>query len=79
MRTSPLTHKYNYHLSKKVESLSSKRTPALLSEYRITDPKIFSKNYNINLNEDGSVFDKDLKIQYDTLSDWMKSAKRSIK
>ena len=79
MRTSLLTHKYNYSLLKKVENLSSKRTPALLSEYRITDPTTFSKNYNINLNDDGSVFDKDLKIRYDTLSDWMKSTKRSIK
>lgn len=71
------SQEFNYFLTKKIETLRSKRGPEILSEYRTSDPTTFSRNYNISLNDDGSVFDKDLKMRYDTLSDWMKSAKRS--
>lgn len=67
---------YNYFLQKKLEQIRSKRRSEIFSEYRTTDPLTFSRNYNISLNDDGSVFDKDLKISYNTLSEWMKGTKR---
>ena len=70
--------KFNYSVVKKLETLNSKGPPEIFAEYRVSDPLVFSRTYNINLNDDGTVFDKDLKMRYDTLSEWMKSTKRSI-
>jgi len=66
---------FNYHLERKLETLGSKRDSEILSEYRITDTPTFTKTYNINMNKDGSIFDNDLQMRYDILSDWIKSAK----
>jgi len=72
------SQKFNYRLTRKIQTLRSRGISDVFAEYRTTDdPLTFSRNYNISLNDDGTVFDKDSKMRYDTLSDWIQFSKRS--
>lgn len=47
----------------------------ILEEYRCSKEDDFKRNYNIYLNEDGTVFDKVQKKCYTNLSQWARSIK----
>jgi len=52
--------------------IKNKTVQDILAEYRTLPEKSFQINYNIKLNRDGTVFDRQLKSSYNSLKHWAK-------
>lgn len=53
-----------------IYKLVNKSVTDLLAEYRTSRATLFQNTYNIVLNSDGTVFDKNKKVCYSTLQAW---------
>ena len=56
--------------NKALHHLRGKSVSDILSEYRTLPEEQFQRSYLIKFNKDGSVFDKQNKVCYNTLQDW---------